>query len=310
MVDFINQSLGICDNVLNIDNLNIDEIIEHYEEKEHILDGDFNILYFHLTNCDDEFIAKNIISSLIKKKFPRDYDIYFENLFILIQRLNLSQDLKINLLTLNTLYSTDGWMNMCTYKEPLKLVVKMDYHLAKNEIFRHLCDHLKLDSYRTLPISNLVAAFESCGMEKEVVLDLYNNAYQYIESRLPNINDFNWDFIESNQYLSGMNENELAVTLMLAKMKNLDSTIQREVLFAIHYLIDYETDLLIKPIKWFFENLIEFSQLSIVAILEIIYLEKGKLIILIEQCKDDFKKCQKIGNFYIYGLVNKVIEGI
>ncbi|MGR6652164.1 hypothetical protein ACU6T3_12000, partial [Avibacterium paragallinarum] len=160
--------------------------------------------------------------------------------------LNLSQDLKINLLTLNTLYSTDGWMNMCVYKEPLKLAVELDYHLAKNEIFRHLCEYLKLDSYRTLPIANLVTAFEFSGIEKGIIFDLYSNAYTYIESRLPDTNDFNWNSVESNQFLSGMSADELAITLMLAKMKNLDSTVQREVLFAIHYLINYKINLLTK----------------------------------------------------------------
>lgn len=310
LADFNNKSLNFYDNSLNIEDASVYDIIEYYDKKEYILDGDFKLLHSYLMNCHNECVVKNIISSLIKKKFPRDYDTYFENLFILIQRLNLSQDLKINLLTLNTLYSKDGWMNMCVYKEPLKLAVEMDYDLAKNEIFRHLCEHLKLDSYRTLPIANLVTAFEFCGMEKEVIFDLYNNAYTYIESRLPDTNDFDWSLVESNQFLSGMNADELAVTLMLAKMKNLDSTIQREVLFAIHYLINYETNLLIKPIKWFFENLIGFNQLSIVAVLELIYLKKDKLIILIEQCKDDLKKCQKIGNFYIDSLVDKIIEGI
>ncbi|HHW7579611.1 TPA: hypothetical protein ACU21O_001079 [Mannheimia haemolytica] len=310
IVDFINESLNVSDNILNINDLSINNIIEYYDKKEYILDSDFNLLYFYLLTCNDEFVVKNIITSLIKKRFPRNYEIYFKNLFLLIKRLKLSTDLTIKLLTLNTLYSTDGWMNMCTYKEPLKLAVELDYHLAKNKIFKHLCEHLKLDSYRTLPIANLITAFEFCGMEKEIVFDLYNNAYKYIESRLPDTNDFHWDSVELNQFLSGMSEDELAVTLMLAKMKNIDSTIQREVLFAIHYLIDYESDLLVKPIKWFFENLMEFSQLSIVAILELIYLEKDKLIILIEQCKNDFKKCQKIGNFYIDDLVNKAIEGI
>ena len=308
LVDFINQSLNIFDDTLNIEYSIIYDIIEYYDKKEYILDSDFNLLYFYLMNYNDECIAKDIITALIKKKFPRDYEVYFENLFILIQRLNLSQDLKINLLTLNTLYSTDGWMNMCVYKEPLKLAVELDYHLAKNEIFRHLCEHLKLNSYRTLPIANLVTAFEFSGMEKGIIFDLYNNAYTYIESRLPDINDFNWDFVESNQFLSGMSADELAITLVLAKMKNFDSTVQRDVLFAIHYLIGCETNLLIKPIKWFFENSSEFNQLSIVAILELIYLEKNKTIPLITQCKDDFKKCQRIGNFYIDRLVDKIIE--
>ncbi|OBW91972.1 hypothetical protein [Gallibacterium anatis] len=306
-IDLINQSLNISDNILNIEASSTYDIIEYYEKKEYILDSDLNLLYFYLMKCNDELVTINIISSLIKKKFPRNYEVYFENLFILIQRLNLSQDLKINLLTLNTLYSTDGWMNMCVYKEPLKLAVELDYHLAKNEIFRHLCEYFKLDSYRTLPIANLVTAFEFSGIEKGIIFDLYSNAYTYIESRLPDTNDFNWNSVESNQFLSGMSADELAITLMLAKMKNLDSTVQREVLFAIHYLINYKINLLTKPIKWFLENLREFNQLSVVAILELIYLEKDKTIPLITQCKADFTKCQKIGNFYINRLVDKII---
>ncbi|OBX04866.1 hypothetical protein QV06_04910 [Gallibacterium genomosp. 3] len=310
MVDFINQLLNISDITLNIENSSAYDIIEYYKKKEYILNGDLNLLYFYLISCNDECIVKNIITSLIKKKFPNNYEVYFENLFILIQRLNLSQDVKINLLTLNTLYSTDGWLNMCTYKEPLKLAVELDYHLAKNEIFRHLCEHLKLDSYRSLPIANLITSFEFCGMEKEIVFDLYNNAYSYIGSRLPDTNDFDWDSVELNQSLSEMSENELAITLILAKMKNLDSTIQREILFSIHYLINYQINLLIKPIKWFLENSREFNQLNVVAILELIYLEKNQTIPLITQCKSDFKKCQEIGNFYIDNLVDKIIEEV
>lgn len=307
LIDFINQSLNI-NHFFDLENLDIDEIISFYNKKEYMLDSDFNFLYFYLIESNDEKVAEKIISSLIKKRFPRDYDIYHINIYNLIKSLNLSKELKINLLALNTIYSTDGWMNMFTYQEPLKLSAQMDFKFAKNTIFKHICEYLKLDKYKTLPIPNLLRAFESSGIDKEIILDLYEHAYKYIESRLPNKNDLEWRDIESNDYLSDMNENELAITLIFAKMSNFDSTIQREILSAIHHLINNEINLLIKPVKWLLDNLTEFSQLSIFAIFELFNLEKEKIGYLINQCKEDFRKCYKIENSCINDLVNKIIE--
>lgn len=307
LVDFINQSLNI-NQFRNLKYLN--EIIHFYDEKDYMIDSDFNFLYFYLIESNDEEIIEKIISSLIKKKFPRDYNMYFISIYNLINRLELSKELKINLLTLNTLYSIDGWMNMCVYQEPLKLAIKIDSKLAKNIIFKHIYEYLKWDKYKTLPISNLLRVFESSGIEKEIILDLYEYAYTYIESRLPNKNDFEWRYIESNYYLSDMNENELAITLIFAKMRNLDSTIQREILYSVHYLVNNEINLLIKPVKWFLDNLSEFSQLSIFSILQLFYLEKEKAGYLINQCKEDFRKCYQFNNGSINYLVDKIMGGI
>lgn len=56
LVDFINQSLNIFDDTLNIEHSIIYDIIEYYNKKEYILDSDFNLLYFYLMNYNDECI--------------------------------------------------------------------------------------------------------------------------------------------------------------------------------------------------------------------------------------------------------------
>ena len=72
--------------------------------------------------------------------------------------------------------------------------------------------------------------------------------------------------------INNMSHDAIAIVMLLCRLKNLDSYIQQEVIFAINYLINFDESLLVEPLKWFFKNCHYFPQLSLSALLEVLSL--------------------------------------
>ena len=138
---------------------------------------------------------------------------------------------------------------------------------------------------------------------------MYERAYSFIESRLPDENDFKWEDVEDS-LLTAMNKDELAIVLMLSKTKHQDSQIQREVLVAISYFIAYDQTLLIKPLKWLLINIERFYQLSIASILELLLVEKEHCYQILTSIEVELLQTSNIENLYIKNTIIDLLEGI
>ena len=131
-----------------------------------------------------------------------------------------------------------------------------------------------------------------------------------IKYRLPDDNDFKWEDIENNKYLEDMNDNEFAIAMILSKMTNLDSLIQKEIIFAINYIFNYDKDLLIKPIKWYLHNLMYFPHISIASLLELFLLQIEDDLSFFQNFKDDIIELQNFENIYIKNILEELLKRI
>ena len=287
--------------------LSISDLCGFYVKKECLSVRDFNAIYFYLCEFDSSQCIDEFLVPMIRKQFPGDSSTRYEYFYSLIMHLGLDTDSKVSLLVNNFLYSKDGWFAMFTHKESLKKAVEIDNEKALIFLAKELAHIFSNIGYMSNSTANLIIAFEHSGIDKNIVLDMYSRGFEFIENRLPDNNDFRWDDVE-NFLMSEMNHDELAVVLILAKTKNNDSEIQREVLFAINYLLTYREKLLVKPLRWFFINIEKFNELTISSLLEMLVIEKNECSELLLNIQNELKEAMRVDSLYIKNLLNELVK--
>jgi hypothetical protein len=138
---------------------------------------------------------------------------------------------------------------------------------------------------------------------------MYKRGFEAIEYRLPGDSNFNWKSIEDKD-LNNMSDDEIAIVMMFVKSKNMDAFVQKEVLSAINYLLQREETLLIKPIKWFFENINHFPHIFIASVLELFLIYIDEKQDFFKMLKDDFLKVRNIENLYILNITEELIRSL
>ncbi|EIA1771239.1 ATP-binding protein [Vibrio vulnificus] len=265
-----------------------------------------NYLYFFLKEIDNVDITCEMILPLVRKRFPRGEE-YFKNLRQLIINLEIPRAERVLLLINNFVYSKDGWLCGLVEKESLRCAVNIDKSLSMKILAQELASYQKNTGYISKSTANLIIAFQHAGLEVDTILEMYKKGFKFIDSRLPSTSDFKWkdlDYLD----LKHFSENESAIILLLSKANNMDSVVQQRVLFSLNHLILSDKNLLIKPLKWFFNNLHRFHQLSIASILELILINCSHLDSVIDEIGEDFHKARVIENLYISNTLDEILR--
>lgn len=284
------------------------ELIEYYDKKDSSCDEDFNFLYFYLQESGHVQFARELLTSIIKKKFPSDTEEYYKKTRTLIEQLPLSEETKIFLFINNFVYSKDGWFSSFVDKESLNKAIKLDKDKSLIELAKALREIFSASGFLYKYTANLIIAFEYAGLSKEIIISMYKSSFDFIENRLPDTSDFIWDSVESPE-LSEMNHNELAIVLILSKSKNLDAFIQKDIIVAISYIMNHDDTLLIKPLAWLFNNVDRFNQLFVASILELILLEVDNHPVIYNCIKDTFTSELITENIYIHQVLQDILGG-
>jgi hypothetical protein len=187
----------------------------------------------------------------------------------------------------------------------LKDAIEINKKKTLNIVAQSLSSVFSNFGYGSKSTANLIIAFQYAGINKECVLSMYQTGFEAIEHRLPDKNDFKWNDVEDTN-LKTMNQDELAIVVILSKMINIDSIIQKEIIFAINYFMKNDEKPLIKPIRWFFRNIEKFPHVSIVSLFEIFLLYEVK-VIFFKKIKKDMIKVQKLENLYIQNILKKLL---
>lgn len=285
------------------------DIISYYTQVENLSIVDLNNIYFYLKQSNNKKTIINFLNPIIRKRFHWGGKKYFDNLFLLVNSLNLEKELAVYLFINIFIYSQDGNFNRFVYKESLKEAVKIDESLALKELSKCLTGIYPNSDYMPLSTANLIIGFEYAGVDKNMILDMYDQAFSFIENRLPSSNQFDWNEVE-NVVLSSMNNNELGVSLILSKTKHYDAETQREILVAISYLMTYDQTILIKPLKWLFNNFEKFNHLPIAGLLEILLIEKKNCIELLNEIKGELIQFLNCENLYIRNICSDLTKDI
>jgi hypothetical protein len=292
----------------SLNNKTIDEINKYFDKKDELSDKDLNSVFFYLLEKNDTSLTEAILIPLIQKRFPRD-DQYFEKMRQLINFFNTSDNTKIFLLVNTFIHSKDGWFSQFVNKKAFKDAIEINKEETLNILAKSLSSVFSNFGYGSKSTANLIIAFEYAGINKKCVLSMYQTGFEAIEYRLPDKNDFEWKDVEDTN-LEKMNQDELAIVVLLSKMINTDSFIQKDIIFAINYLLKYDEKLLIKPIKWFFRNIEKFPHISIVSLFEIFLLYSEVKVSFFKKIKNDMIKVQNLENLYIQNILKKLLTRI
>lgn len=279
-------------------------LVDYLVSQELLGVDNLNYLHFFFKEENNTELANEILMPLIRKRFPRGQE-HFTNLRELIRGVTISDGDKVLLLVNNFVYSKDGWFSSFVDKDSLLQAVTIDRDIAQNCLASALYSFYQNKDYSFKTTANLIIAFEYVGFDKQSILSMYERGFDFINSRLPDESEFEWenlDYIE----ISEMNDDERAITLLLSKANNLDSSVQREIICALNYLIKNHTNLLIKPFNWFFNNFHLFHHTIIASILELISIEIKQLKPLLLEIKPSIGKLIGVRNLYIHNEVESI----
>ncbi len=283
------------------------ELVEYFDKNDKLCNKDLNFLYFHLQEINSDQTARELIISIIKKRFPSDTEEHFKKIHGLIERLSLSNETKVFLFINNFVHSKDGWFSSFVNKESLKKSIEIDSGMSLTLLAKGLRETFSNSNSLYKYVANLIIAFEYAGLEDKTILSMYKESFYFIDSRLPDTNNFKWESVECTEILK-MNHNELAIVVIFSKFKNLDSFVQKDIVVAISYLLKHDDSLLIKPFRWFFKNIERFHQLSVASMLELLLIEIGNHPLLLNSIKYELKKAFVIENLYIHNTLQCILD--
>ena len=285
------------------------ELLEYYDNKDKLSDEDLNYLYFYLKESGNDPLARELLIPIITKRFPSDTEEHFKKTRTLIDQLSLSDATKVFLFINNFVYSKDGWYSNFVDKESLKNAIEIDKDESLKILAKSLRKMFSTSGFLYKYAANLIIAFEYAGLEGESILSMYKSSFYFIENRLPDKNYFKWESVECTELLD-MNHNELAIVVILSKTKNLDTFVQKDIIVAISYLMKHDDSLLIKPFRWFFNNIERFHQLSVACILELFLIEIDNHRSLLSSIKGELNNAFIIENLYIHNTLQDIFEGL
>jgi len=288
---------------------NIEQLNQYFDKYDKKLDDkDMIFLKYHINELADDEATKNILLPIIQKRFVGRED-YYENLRLLIKSINCNEELKISLLINVFVYSQGGWLETFVVREALKDAVAINASKALSCLAESLEKKFHQIYYYSKSTANLIIAFEYAGLQSEDILAMYKRAFKFIKYRLPHEYDFDWSEIDDDD-LNTMDDNEIAIVLILVRLKHHDKTIQEEVLYAINYLIKYDHKLLVKPLRWFFTHIEQFPQLSIAGVLEIFLLNIDSKLDFFLEIRDYVLKVTTLDNLYINDCIEQLYFGV
>lgn len=193
---------------------------------------------------------------------------HFQNMEEVVDDINTHKEIKIYSYICLFTFWRDGWGNSFTHTDILKKAMSLE----KDKALVYLSELLKRviyePGYNSKITANLINAFTVCGIDNTIVSNMWNNAFDMIEFRLPGKSQLDWN--EYIQNTMSLENDEIAICLLLVRLKHPEVRRQKWTLTGISYLLYNYPNKLIKPIKWFVKNNKEFLDVSIISVLQIL----------------------------------------
>ena len=304
----LEEKLTTCFNIKeSLKEKSIDELIKYFDKNKISERESLFIIYF-LQETNDKEQSRLFLNKLSRVQIPLE-STYFDKVYFIVRKISLNDNLKIYLLIEIFVNSKDGWFSNFVNKEALKDAIEIDREKALKYLAESLQRKFNKIYYYSQSTANLIIAFEYAGLKKKDILSMYQKGFEVIEYRLPNKIDFDWKSIK-DKTIKSMSNDEIVIVMILVRLKNLDTTIQKEIIFALNYLLNYDENLLIKPLKWFFEHIDNFPHLSIASILELFLLYVDDKQEFFQELKDDIVKVESLENLYIKNSLYELLERI
>ena len=287
----------------------IEELNKYFDKKAWSLnDKDIIFLVNYINKKNDFKVTGKLLTAMIQKEIIFD-ETYYRRLNFLVNLISCTQKQRVLFLVNIFIHSQNGWLSNFINQDSLKQAIVINKELALEYLSKGLEKKFNKIYYYTQSTANLIIAFEYAGLKKKDILSMYKRGFEFIEYRLPDQNNFKWEDLKDT-HIDDMSNDEIAIVMILVKIKNLDSTVQKEIIMAIDYLLNYDESLLVKPFKWFFENIDYFPHMSIASIFELFLLYVDNKQDFFQTIKNDLTKATSLQNLSIQKNLNILLERI
>ncbi len=280
-------------------------ILKYFKKKDSLTSRELNFLKFYIIEKLNDNLALDILLPIIKKRFVGRKR-YYKDLQSLVLTLNCKKKTKVKLLINIFVYSQGGWLENFVNKKAFYDAVTLNKKQALKYLAEELHQKFNKIYYNTQSTANLIIAFQYAGIKDKYIMQMYEQGFSFIKSRILNIKEVN-NKVFKNKEIQYMTIDEQMIVLLLVKLKNYSKSNQEEVLYAINYLMTYKSNLLQKPLEWFFSNLKYFPHLSITAILEILIINMNECFELLKELKPALINIDGIKNMYLQDTLNSLL---
>lgn len=264
--EIINKNIWVS-NICSV--MNNKELIEDILENNFIPESKLSVLYYIINFTDFDDSSKELVDTLVARNFWR-YDIYQK---------------KYNTLDLDKIFipwteqyffykiclfnnKSWGWGEWFIDTDSFVEAWNIDFERARIDLFKFSSEKYFRIGIPFWMASNLIKAISRIDSKKQLTLGMYKNLYDIISYRIPDLIESNWE--ESTNNDLDLNEKELLVCLLFVRLRIWSSERFHIGISWITYLLYFDKNVLIKPLKWFFRNSNKFLYLDKQIILEVL----------------------------------------
>ena len=279
-----------------IKNLEIVDIAE-YIKSSILNEPDIYYLKDLFENSDKlTSILKDIIQSLVIK--DNSYNSKIHGIHNIFEKQN---EIFLYYQVCRFVYDTDGWYHQLVNISAFVKAFGIDKDKSFEYLFELLSENFSI-GYRNGFSSNLIKALRTIDFNKETIKQMWKNLYDSIDYRLPNKVSFDWNKALENDL--GMNSTELMVCVLFSRFRTGTSERFSQTLSGICHLLEKDSNLLIKPLKWFIKNSDSFLDCVTFAVLSLLLMRNNTDVYYVKNFEEDLNLIYP----KYYFLVDRIIE--
>ncbi|MGE4444362.1 MAG: hypothetical protein AB7E37_05200 [Candidatus Altimarinota bacterium] len=256
---------GIINLNLGISNINSkmtnDELIFDIMENEFIPESKLISLFFIINQRKFDESLKNLINTLVSRNFEKfnRYEKKYNNLDLDKLFIESSEQYLYYKMCVFTT-KTGGWFEGFIEVDNFIEVGNIDFKTAIDCLFS-----INQEKYYNIGVphdmaSNLIISISQVVNKSDLALKMYDNLYDIISFRIPDLIEDNLDDSLINEL--NLNMEEMLICILISRLRIGSTEISNISISGVTYLLYKDKDLLIKPIKWFFKNSSKFLYLN------------------------------------------------
>jgi len=150
-------------------------------------------------------------------------------------------------------YLTDGWFHGLCRTEYFEKAYAVDNNKAISLLEEILCIYITDSEFQHQVSCNLIKILSKVNIDEGTCRSLIDLVHRIVKDRLPNPPSLR-ENIAMKESLSNFNQDELVVTLLLARLKTLTVEKTQSIIWGLTYLAEHNPECLIKPFFWAITN--------------------------------------------------------
>lgn len=258
--------------------------IKEYLSQKNISKTDLHSLMYYFDsydNLDDNL--KILIKEFVNKDFSNDHIEEYEILF------SRENDIAVFYWVSCFIYERRGYYQELFYLRAYERACEINKVLAKEFLAELLYDKLDGEFHNGVS-GNLISAFIKVNENKELISEMIENIHNVMSERLPALPQYDWEDSLKNEL--DLNQEEVLICILFTRFNHNTVEKYEHVISGISYLLYNSPELMIKPLKWFFNNNQRYLKCVLSSILSLLYEYNQRNI----EFKNNFTK--EIDNIY------------